>query len=93
MQSLSVKKIDKDKNLVSWTVSGDGSVIDHFILFLEKEGIKNVIGTCHNEFHGKFRNWVHSVKSSDRGPSKYSVLPVFNDYSLGEEISTKVVHV
>ena len=73
------------ETIIGWTALGALDEIDHFIVLAEHEGVKSPIGTVHNmSSTGKFE-YVDDDLGSEIGTTTYSIVPVFADYTYGQE--------
>jgi hypothetical protein len=91
IMNLAVSKFNSVKNLVTWNVQKNESRIDHFIVFKDIAGIREVIGKVHStQLLGSF-TFFHTVTSRDYGPIKYVIIPVYDGYTHGSEYVTETV--
>ena len=72
-------------NTIVWSMDGNTSAIDHFIVFSEVDGIKAPIGTVLNLGKGVAFSFNDTKTSGIIGTKNYSIRPVFGDFNLGEE--------
>lgn len=77
-------------SVINWTIEGDHTQIDHFLIIKEETGIKTIIGKTHSEFTD-ICQYVHSLTTHDEGEYSYTIQPVYNDYYLGQPISTQAI--
>jgi len=83
ISTANVTALNSHENLITWSIDGDKSKIDHFIIIGSKLNESVPIGVVHpSEFLGKF-DYVDSVMTRMPGVVSYSILPVYLDYSLG----------
>ena len=69
---------------LSWTVvEGDNSMIDHFLVLCEYQGISSVIGVMHAFDDGRSYTFIDKKLSGAIGQRVYRVLPVMNNFTLG----------
>jgi hypothetical protein len=66
-------------------MSGDTTPIDHFIVFSEVEGIKAPIGTVLNLGSKIAFSFSDTKTSGIVGTKKYSVVPIFGNFTMGDE--------
>ena len=86
-------KINKKANRISWTVKGDCSKIDHFIVILEILGMRTIVGKSHNITQTNTFSFVDKLTNGESGNLTYVVIPVFFNYERGKEIKTNGVMV
>jgi len=80
--------LNKTMNILTWSVDGNLEKIDHFIITLTRFGIKSVVGSSHNISDSNSFIFYDVLLDGEAGEVFYSVLPVYFDYSLGQEISS-----
>jgi len=84
-------KINKKANRITWTVKGDCSKIDHFIVILEVLGMRTIVGKSHNISQTNTFSFVDRLTNGESGNLVYTVVPVFFNYERGKEIKTNGV--
>ncbi len=82
---------DRRLNIVSWKISGDIHQVDHFLIFKDVHGMRSVVGKAHTEFTNGSCQYVHPIDNHDIGSLKYVIVPVFNDYKLGQPATTNTL--
>ena len=82
--NLRVEERNDGKPRLSWHTDGDLIDIDHFIVFCDYAGMKAPVGTAHT-FMGLSTTFIDNVLAGAIGPRRYTVLPVFKDFSYGTE--------
>lgn len=87
----SAAKFDKDLNVITWKIEGTIDKIDHFLIIKEVLGVRTMIGKSHCEFDSKNVQYIHVTKDKDFGELRYVIVPIFNDYSVGNETYTNSV--
>ena len=75
-------------NMLTWTIDGNLEKIDHFIITLTRLGVKSVIGGSHNISDSNSFVFYDILTDGEVGEVYYSLIPVYFDYSLGQEISS-----
>lgn len=83
-------KFDRFLNTVSWKMSGNSSLFDHFLVFKEIANVRTLVGKAHAGSSNVVQ-FLHKVTIRDEGPLRYVVVPVLGDYRLGEAFSSNVV--
>lgn len=83
--------INKALNMVSWTVDGALDQIDSFIVFLNQLGDKKIVGACHNVSDTNTFQFFDELTDNEVGEVGYSIVPIYFDYSLGQEILTNTI--
>jgi hypothetical protein len=86
-----VSRFNKGLNIITWKLEGSIDQIDHFLIMKDVHGVRTVIGKSHSEFEFGNGQYLHPVGELDEGELAYVIVPVFNDYTLGEEETTNVV--
>lgn len=80
--------LNKTMNMLTWTIDGNLEKIDHFIITLTRLGVKSVIGGSHNISDSNSFVFYDILTDGEVGEVYYSLIPVYFDYSLGQEISS-----
>ena len=82
---------DRTTSLITWSILGDTSKIDHFVIMKQVHGVRSVLGKTHSSFANGSCQYVHLFTQHDVGALQYVIVPVFNDYRLGQEAITNVM--
>jgi hypothetical protein len=90
---VNVTRVSKDYNALSWRLDGDVSLIDHFIVMKEINGIRTIVGKAHSEFPYGNCNVYHKLTGRDMGELMYVIVPVLNTYDTGPIVKSNVVNV
>lgn len=77
--------------LISWHVQGSIDILDHFIVMMEVNDVRTIIGKSHSEFPYGNCQFFHVLTPHDIGKLTYVVVPVLNDYTLGATVKTNAV--
>lgn len=85
------QKLGKNSTLVSWKIQGSVTKIDHFIITMEMLGMKTVVGKCHNITESNYFQFVDKLDNGEHGNIKYTIVPVFYDFTRGTEMVTNEV--
>jgi len=72
-------------NIISWPISGNGDLIDYFIVFCDVGGIKAPIGTVVNLGIDDLFFFRDDKTAGIVGTKTYTVLPIFVDFTSGKE--------
>jgi hypothetical protein len=89
IRDANVIRIDKQTASVKWTVDGNTSKIEHFVIAKEKLGQTTIAGKCHGiSPQGKAYEFFDWIEPDDIGDVTYTVIPVFNNYMRGISAST-----
>lgn len=80
--------LNKSMNMLTWNVDGNLEKIDHFIITMTRLGVKTVIGSSHNVSDSNSFTFYDILSDGESGEVYYSLIPVYFDYSLGQEISS-----
>ena len=87
----SAAAFDRYTNVVTWSILGDISQVDHFIVMKQVHGIRTVLGKAHSEFPNGSCQYVHVISAHDAGALQYVIVPVYSDYSVGTEATTNAL--
>lgn len=88
--SVSVKRMPRG-NYIYWTITGNQDDVDHFVVSARFQGVKSTIGAIHGFSEtGNYRLFDMDL-STEPGSMEYSVIPVYSDYTYGEEVETSTV--
>lgn len=83
--SPSIEDLTARKNgnqiFLTWKIKGILSRIDHFIIMKEVDGIRKLVGKSHAIISSL--TYRHELNYSDVGNTKYVLVPVYSDYSIG----------
>lgn len=84
-------RFDAYTNIITWKLQGSIDQVDHFLIIKNTMGVRTLVGKAHSEFRLGNCQYVHRLTHRDEGAITYVIVPVYNDYSLGDEIMTNVV--
>jgi len=82
-----VDRLNNRENLLSWRIRGDASKIDHFIISIERMRNKIPIFVAHCTPKAGMYQYVDRYTPRIRGPVEFKIVPVYVDYTRGEEVS------
>ncbi len=85
------QKLGKNATLIQWRVQGTVTKIDHFIITLESVGMKTIVGKSHNISESNYFQFVDKLEDGEHGKLKYTIVPVYYDFSRGTEMITNEV--
>jgi hypothetical protein len=83
-----VRKVGDRKNLVSWRIRGDKSVIDHFVIVQRRMRMEDIVGKAHAITDSDIIEFVDLLDEDETGEMTYKVVPVFNSYRRGSAATT-----
>lgn len=90
IQNFIVNFLDKKRLILSWSVSGETELVDHFILMKEINGVKSIIGKSHC-FDDNL-DFIHELTNHDLGNVRFILNPIYQDYSSGaSEVSNYIL--
>ena len=73
-------------SILSWSVSSvDSNEIDCFIVLSQKQGRKNIAGTCFKTSGNGYYTFIDHVNKDYVGLVSYTVIPIFSTGIVGEE--------
>lgn len=78
-------------NKIAWRVIGDLTQIDHFVLLKDSNGVRSTVGKVHSNFANENCQFIHVLSDNDRGQLTYKIVPVYNDYRVGSEVTTNAI--
>lgn len=81
IQNFIVSFLDKKRLILSWSLSGETALVDHFILMKEINGVKSIIGKSHC-FDDNL-DFIHELTNHDLGNVRFILNPIYQDYSSG----------
>lgn len=93
IRDVQVTRIDYNTFRLEWQISGVISQIDHFLIIKDVLGVRTIIGKVHSEFVTATAFYLHKIGPDDVGQFKYSIVPVFNDYTIGTEEESELIEV
>lgn len=93
LQDASVTRFGKTLNVISWKVQGSIDQVDHFLVFKDNNDVRTLVGKAHSEFQYGNCQYIHVLSERDSGTISYIVIPIFNDYTVGSEVTTNLVNV
>ena len=81
-----VERINNYENKLSWTVQGDASKIDHFIISIDRR--RSSIPVFHSiAIAGRNRYvLIDRFTPKIRGPVEFKITPVYVDFTRGETV-------
>lgn len=82
---------DRSLNIVSWQVQGDITQVDHFLIMKLVNGVRTMLGKTHTEFPYGTCQYFHQVTQHDNGGLTYVIIPVMNDYQVGQSATTNTL--
>lgn len=86
-----VTRPSRDVLNVSWRITGDQGLIDHFIVLKKLLGHTMIAGKMHNISRGRSFELFDRIGPDDIGELVYAVVPVMNDYVRGVSVSSSPV--
>jgi hypothetical protein len=89
IKSLSTSYLDNNRLMLNWMIDGDQSDIDHFVIFREIDGVKSIIGNSH--CLSGVQNYIYKLSNHDLGNIRFSLLPIYHDYSSGTEFVSNYI--
>ena len=84
-------RFDKFLNIITWKVQGSIDAVDHFLIMKDVHGNRTLIGKAHSEFPYGNCQYLHPVSRRDEGSFNYVIVPIFNSYKTGTQVSTNAV--
>ena len=87
VQKGTVEKISDMENVLGWTVKGDASKIDHFIIIIERLRSRIPVFVAQAFPKQRTYEYVDTFTPRMRGPIEFKIVPVYLDFTRGEEVS------
>ncbi len=84
-------QFDDHLNIISWKVQGEAKRIDHFIVLSQVNGVRTLLGKTHTQFSTGNFQLLHALTRTSIGQVSYIVIPIFDDYKVGEQVETNSV--
>lgn len=81
-------KFDRNVNVISWKIRGQIDQVDHFLVFKDVAGVRTLVGKAHSEFKHDNCQFIHELTKRDEGYLRYVIVPVMNDYRVGQRSVT-----
>jgi hypothetical protein len=91
IKEVKATNLNKTLNILNWAIDGNLEKIDHFIVSLVHLGIKSIVGSTHNISDSNSFNFYDILTEGESGEVYYTIIPVYFDYSLGQEISSNTI--
>lgn len=94
VNSATARVISEDKVVVRWTIQGDTTKIDHFLIILEMLGgsLRTTVGKAHSlTGNSNIIEWIDLLENNESGGLTYVIVPVYLDYSSGVETRTNEI--
>lgn len=88
ISNANLHKFDSDKNIITWKVTGDIKLIDHFLILKEIHGTREIVGTAHSQFSANSCSWIDKSSKNDNAQVRYVIVSILNNYKIGQEIIT-----
>lgn len=90
VQSITVQKTRSDSNLITWTMSTFPKDVDHFMVAIEYLGSVHPVGSVHSQNSANKFTYTDDINLY-QGAVRYSVTPVYADYSYGNAAFTRTI--
>lgn len=91
--NVKAKILSNKKILIKWKTSGNIDKIDHFIISLELLGARTIVGKSHNISNTNDFQFIDMLENNEHGAIKYSIMPIYFDYSQGTEVITNTIFI
>lgn len=86
-----VIKFNSRTNVIRWTVLGDKTLLDHFLVALERFGDEEIIGRVHTSFKSNIIEFIDKEGPKEPGSYRYRIIPVQKNYSHAPSIYTQEI--
>ena len=83
--SANVEMISRRENVLTWSVRGDTSKFDHFIIMIEKINSTIPVFVAQAIPNKLNYDYVDTFTPKIRGPIEFKIVPVYIDYTRGDE--------
>jgi hypothetical protein len=84
-------KVNSRINKIEWKLSGSAAKVDHFIVVLEVDGMRTVVGKTHSISDSNLFTFIDYLDNGEKGVLSYVIIPVHYDFSKGRETKTNYV--
>ena len=94
VNSATASVISNNKVIVRWTIQGDTTKIDHFLIVLEMLGgsLRTTVGKAHSLVgNSNTIEWIDLLENNESGGLTYVIIPIYLDYSYGVETRTNEI--
>lgn len=88
INNVKVSKLDSDVVFLQWKYDGNSDLIDHFLILLEINGSRKIIGKTHAFTESNKSKFIHEINRNEVGSVGYIIIPVLFDYSRSSEFKT-----
>lgn len=88
----SVSKVNMHQHKITWNYIGNDEFVDHVLLMQETFDTKKIIGKISGTSI-KNRYYLHSLKEDDVAQYRYSLIPIFIDYTHGAQQFSNLIEV
>lgn len=85
------RTIARERSLVTWSINGDKDFIDHFMIFMNHNGIDTPVGTCRGFNNDSRYEFVDVLDNGEAGILQYKITPVYYDLSNGKTTTTNKI--
>lgn len=85
--------VNKSRTLLKWRIKGNSNFIDHFIIVLEINGMRTIVGKSHAIGGSNQFQFVDLLDNGEHGPLEYIIVPVYYDYTRGSEVRFNTIFI
>jgi hypothetical protein len=82
---------NKNTNIVRWNVVGEKTLVDHFLIVVERMGVEEIVGKVHTLFKSNVIQFIDKVTFREPGSFRYKIIPVHKNYDRGSALFTDEV--
>ncbi len=93
IEKAKAEKINSTRTLLKWNVKGDLTLIDHFLVALEINSMRTIVGKSHAVGGSNSFEFVDVLDNGEHGALEYLITPVYYDYSRGAELRLKAIFI
>lgn len=86
-----VSRFNKETNILKWNITGERTLLDHFLVILDRFGDEEVIGAVHTNFNSNVIEYIDKETPKEPGSYRYKIIPVLKDYTHAPAITTQEV--
>ena len=83
--NVEITKLSNDRVKLSWSVAGNTSRIDHFLIMAKIGPVKSILGAVANPGENGDFEYIDDELTVELDEIQYSVVPVFEDFRYGKE--------
>lgn len=84
-------QLNEKKIVLNWITQGNSSLFDHFIIVLEINGMRTIVGKTYGPSEKNNYRFIDNLDNGEHGPLEYIITPVYYDFTRGNPIRTSAI--